>query len=27
VFKDGTLVLHLPKTEKRTPKAIDIHVE
>ena len=27
VFKDGTLVLHLPKTEKARPKAIDIHVD
>ncbi len=27
VFKDGILNLHLPKTEKSKPKAIDIHVE
>ena len=27
VFKDGILSLHLPKTEKAKPKAIDIHVE
>lgn len=27
VFKDGILTLHLPKTEKAKPKAIDIHVE
>lgn len=27
VFKDGMLHLHLPKTEKARPKAIDIHVE
>ncbi len=27
VFKEGTLVLHLPKTEKARPKAIDIHVD
>lgn len=26
-FKDGILQLHLPKTEKAKPKAIDIHVE
>lgn len=27
VFKDGMLTLHLPKTQKALPKAIDIHVE
>jgi HSP20 family protein len=27
VFKDGMLNLHLPKTEKAKPKAIDIHVD
>lgn len=27
VFKDGMLTLHLPKTEKALPKALDIHVE
>jgi HSP20 family protein len=27
VFKDGMLHLHLPKTEKAKPKAIDIHVD
>lgn len=27
VFKDGMLILHLPKTQKALPKAIDIHVE
>ena len=27
VFKDGMLHLHLPKTEKSGPKAIDIHVD
>ncbi|NCD26408.1 MAG: Hsp20/alpha crystallin family protein [Deltaproteobacteria bacterium] len=27
VFKDGMLTLHLPKTEKALPKAIDIYVE
>ncbi|NLW82400.1 MAG: Hsp20/alpha crystallin family protein [Desulfovibrionales bacterium] len=26
-FKDGMLQLHLPKSEKTRPKAIDIHVE
>ncbi len=26
-FKDGMLQLHLPKSEKARPKAIDIHVE
>jgi HSP20 family protein len=27
VFKDGMLTLHLPKTQKALPKAIDVHVE
>ena len=27
VFKDGMLTLHLPKTQKALPKAIDIHLE